>query len=84
MTARIILQHPHVQPLGGDLEYCCDYVLSEAVEGITGGEVGYVPAVSETDADVLEKLRAMAADHMNERQTSVKFDVVDVLTWEVR
>lgn len=79
---RIILSHPHIDVVGSDIEKCCDYRLTEEVEGITTGEVGYVAADNLTSADVLEALKTLVVNDINSRQTTYTFALDDVVTWE--
>ena len=79
---KIILSHPHIDIVGTDLERCVDYRLTEEAEGITTGDVGYVPADNLTNADILEALKQLAVDDMNSRQTTYTFSLDDVITWE--
>lgn len=79
---KIILTHPHIDMVGSTLEKCVDYWLTEAVEGITTGDVGYVPSEWLTSADVLEHLKTLAVNDINSRQTTYTFIYDDVVTWE--
>ena len=79
---KIILTRPHIDIVGSDLERCVDYWLESEVEGITTGDVGYVPADNLTDDDVLEALKQLAVDDINSRQSTIVFTVADVITWE--
>lgn len=79
---KLVLTRPHIDIVGSDLERCVDYWLSEAVEGITTGDIGYVPAENLTNADVLEHLKTLAVDDINSRQTTYTFTLDEVVTWE--
>lgn len=79
---KLILTRPHIDIVGTDLERCVDYRLSDAVEGIVDGDVGYVPAENLTNADVLENLKTLAVDDINARQSTYVFKLDDVVTWE--
>ena len=81
---RIILKRPHIDIVGSELERCVDYWLDSAVEGITTGDVGYVPADNLTDDDVLEALKQLAVADINARQSTIVFTLDDVITWEAR
>jgi hypothetical protein len=78
----IILTSPHIHIDGSDMKRCVDYRLTDEVEGITTGDVGYVPADYLTSADVLEVLKKMAVDDINGRQTTYTFGLEQVITWE--
>lgn len=79
---RLIVTCSHIDIVGSDLERCVDYRISESVEGITTGDVGYVPAENLTSADVLEHLKTLVVSDINSRQTTYTFLVDDVITWE--
>lgn len=81
MNPKILFKTPHMQLSGSDIEYCVDYELTETVEGILKGEVGYVAPYNLLAADVLEVLKQMAVDQLNGLQSTYTFDVGDVLTW---
>ncbi len=79
---KLILTNPHIDIVGSALERCVDYRLSEAVEGITTGDIGYVPANDLFNADVLEHLKTIVVNDINSRQTTYTFTLDDVVTWE--
>ena len=79
---KLILTRPHIDIVGTDLERCVDYRLSDSVEGITEGDIGYIPAENLTNADVLEHLKTIVVDDINSRQTTYTFTLDDVVTWE--
>ncbi|MFN7318137.1 MAG: hypothetical protein ACK5S6_01390 [bacterium] len=79
---KIILTRPHIDIVGSDLERCVDYRLSESVEGISTGDVGYVPADNLTNADVLEHLKQLVVDDINSLQTTYTFTLDEVVSWE--
>lgn len=79
---KIILTRPHIDVVGSDIEKCCDYRLTEEVEGITTGEVGAIYADHLTGPDVLELLKSLAVTDINSRQTTYTFAIDDVITWE--
>lgn len=84
-TVKIILSHPHIEVEEGVIHYCVGYRLTQAVMGVLDGEVGYEPAPSETNADVLTNLKTMAVDHANlQTENAEGFTVDDVITWESR
>lgn len=83
MNPKILFQTPHMQLSGSDVEYCVDYALTEEVEGILTGEVGYVAAYNELMPDAVEVLKQMAVDQLNGLQSTYTFDVGDVLTFGV-
>lgn len=78
----LIMTNPHIDIVGGNLERCVDYRLTEAVEGITTGDIGYVPDANLTNADVLEHLKTLVVNDINSRQTTYTFTLDEVLTWE--
>ncbi len=79
---KLILTNPHIDIVGSTLERCVDYRLTEAVEGITTGDIGYVPDDNLTNADVLEHLKTLVVDDINSRQTTYTFSLDEVMTWE--
>jgi hypothetical protein len=44
---KLILTNPHIDIVGSTLERCVDYRLTEAVEGITTGDIGYTFSIDE-------------------------------------
>lgn len=79
---KLVLSNLHIHITGGDVEKCCDYRITEEVEGITTGDVGYVAADNLTSADVLEALKTLVVNDINSRQTTYTFALDDVVTWE--
>ena len=79
---KLILTNQHIDIVAGELEHCVDYRLTDSVEGITGGDVGYVPADNLFNADVLEHLKTIVVNDINSRQTTYTFTLDDVVTWE--
>ena len=79
---KLILTRPHIDIVGTDLERCVDYRLTEEVEGITTGDIGYVPSDVLSNADVLEHLKTLVVDDINSRQSTYVFRLDDVVTWE--
>lgn len=79
---KIILSRPHIDIVSGTFEKCVDYRLSETVEGISTGDVGYFPDDYLTNADVLEALKFLAVADINSRQSTYVFTDGDVITFE--
>jgi len=79
---KLILTRPHIDIVGTDLERCVEYRLSDSVEGITEGDIGYIPAENLTNADVLEHLKTLVVDDINSRQSTYTFTLDEVVTWE--
>jgi hypothetical protein len=79
---KLILYNKHVEPGGSLLHWCVDYRLTEEVEGITTGDVGYEPDPFLTNADILEALKSLVVTDINGRQSTYTFLVDDVVDWE--
>lgn len=81
---KIILQNPHFHIIGrqNDLQRCVDYRLTETVEGIETGRVGYVPPDSFSNADILKALKSLAVADINSKQSTYVFNDSDVITFE--
>lgn len=81
--ASIILEKPHVELEGVDLEFCCYYRFSEPVVGVYDGEVGYVPSPGLTNAQIMSGLITLVVDHANLQTANAQpFTAADVITWE--
>lgn len=83
VTVKILLESPHTDVVGDDVELCANYKLTTAVESVETGEVGFVPPEHYTREDVLEELKRMAVDEINSLQSTLTFDVGDVIAWAV-
>jgi hypothetical protein len=79
---KLILSRPHIDIVAGELEHCVDYRLTESVEGVTGGDVGYVPADNLTNADVMEHIKQLVVDDINSLQTTYTFTISEIVSWE--
>lgn len=81
--ALIVLEKPHVELDGSDVEYCCSYRFTEPVVGVQDGEVGYVPAPGLSNRDILDGLITLVVDHANLQTANAQpFTAADVITWE--
>ena len=84
MAAKIVLHRRHVEVEDGYVEWCCYYRLTEPVNGVEDGEVGFVPTPGMTQAQVLDELKQMAVDHANlQTSDALPFTLSDVITWEI-
>lgn len=82
---KIVISHPHIEAEDGIIEYCVNYRLTESVEGVLDGEVGYEPDPGLTEAEILTELKAMVVDHANLQTSDARgFTVDDVITWEAK
>ena len=81
---KIILTRPHVDDVAGEFEWCADYRLSEAVDGIETGDVGFVPPDHYQAEDVVETIKGLAVEDINSRQGTYVFVLDDVISWEIR
>ena len=81
--AFIVLEKPHIEIDGSDVEYCCNYRFTEPVAGVLDGEVGYVPAPGLSNRDILDGLITLVVDHANLQTANAQpFTTADVITWE--
>jgi len=82
-TVKIVLSHPHIEVDGGDIEYCVYYWLTEPVNGVMDGDVGYIPDPGLTKDEILNELKTMAVAHANlQTSDTIGFSLDDVITWE--
>ena len=82
-TVKIIMSHPHIEVEGGDIKYCVYYWLSEPINGVMDGDVGYVPDFGLTKDEILNELKTIAVAHANlQTSNAVSFSLDDVITWE--
>lgn len=81
--ALIVLEKPHIELDGSNVEYCCSYRFTEPVVGVQDGEVGYVPAPGLSNRDILDGLITLVVDHANLQTANAQpFTAADVITWE--
>ena len=81
-NTKLILSNPHMHVISGTLEWCIDYRLLEAVEGISDGMVACVPDYWLGNADILEQLKSVVVADINSRQNTCVFLLDDIITWE--
>jgi len=81
--AYIVLEKPHIELDGSDVEYCCSYRFTEPVVGVQDGEVGYVPTPGLSNRDIIDGLITLVVDHANLQTANAQpFTAADVITWE--
>jgi hypothetical protein len=84
MAAKIVLTHRHIHSEHGPLEYCVDYYLTEPIDGVQDGMVGFEPTPGMTHAEIVAELKQMAVDHANlQTSNALPFTLSDVITWEI-
>jgi hypothetical protein len=84
MAAKIVLTHRHLHTEHGPLEFCVDYYLTEPVNGVLDGMVGFAPDRSMTDDEIVSQLAQLACDHANlQTQNAIPFTLNDVITFEI-
>lgn len=81
---KIILTRPHIDIVNNQFEKCVDYRLSETVEGIDTGDVGYVFDETIGDFDAIELLKPLVVADINSRQSTYVFNGDDIITFEAR
>jgi hypothetical protein len=77
----VILNQPHTEIVAGQVERCCWWTLTEAVEGVTTGEVGAVMDPNWVWEDCVEELKRLAVAAINGLQSTHVFDEGDCIVW---
>lgn len=81
MKPSIILDQPHTEIVNDEVEQCCWWRLSKAVEGVVDGEVGAVMDRNWVWEDCVEELKRLAVAAVNALQSTYVFDDGDCVVW---